>query len=247
MNRRTTGPSLLACAFALLAPRLALADFTGLQTVERTDLPICQDPSEPEIPYKLDVCSVYAVFNNPGDRLISVGFSDGSTTDANGFFQHAQGNAVYSPSCGGLPGEPTLVCDSFVTIGLECIPLLGGTRIDLDFDAVDFQSNGLVSGGWYNSSPSNGQGTPDVNGKVLIAQFSVKQNKDVTGTLTVFAKLAGADDVTEYSLQAFDCFGESAGGGGAPSGGGQGGSAPLGGPTVWYVDVDVMGGGCCSA
>ena len=38
MNRRTTGPSLLACAFALLAPRLALADFTGLQTVQGTDL-----------------------------------------------------------------------------------------------------------------------------------------------------------------------------------------------------------------
>ena len=57
MNRRTTVPILLACAFALLAPPLVSADYTGLEVVDRTDLTICQDQSEPEIPYKLDVSS----------------------------------------------------------------------------------------------------------------------------------------------------------------------------------------------
>jgi len=226
---------LCACSTALLLPPpLALADFTGLQTVERTDLtPICQAPSNPEIPYKLDVCSVYAVFNNPGDRLISVGFSNGSTTDLNGFFQHPEVNVVYSPECADIPADPALVCDTFVTIGLECAPALpglDGTSIDPDFDVNEFQFNGQVLGGWYNILPTNGQGTPDANGKVLIAQFSVKQNKDVSGTLTVFAKHAGSDVVTEFPLQAFDCFG--GGGGGGESGGGSG---PC---VIWYVNGD---------
>ena len=38
MNRRTTAPILLACAFALLATSPAFADYVGLEVVDRTDL-----------------------------------------------------------------------------------------------------------------------------------------------------------------------------------------------------------------
>ncbi len=38
MNRRTIVPILLVCAFALLAPPPALADYVGLEVIERSDL-----------------------------------------------------------------------------------------------------------------------------------------------------------------------------------------------------------------
>ena len=74
---------LTSCALCIAFTQTAKADYFGLEVVERTDLTMCQDPSEPEIPYKLDVCNVYAVFNDPADRLISMGVSNGSTTDPN--------------------------------------------------------------------------------------------------------------------------------------------------------------------
>ena len=85
MNRRTTVPILLACAFALLAPPPAFADYVGLEVVDRKGNPsICQDPSEPEIPYKLEVCDIYAGFDDSADRLISVAFTNVSTTAPRG-------------------------------------------------------------------------------------------------------------------------------------------------------------------
>ncbi len=48
-------------------------------------------PSEPEIPFKLDVCEIYVVFDDSADRLISVAFSNVSTTAQQGFFQHTLG------------------------------------------------------------------------------------------------------------------------------------------------------------
>ncbi len=161
-----------SCALCIALSQSARADFTGLQTVERTDLPICQ-PSEPEIPYQMDICNVYAVFNHAADRLISVGFTSASTTDANGFYQHSLG-ADTSPPCNLLPVYPTLVCDSYVTIAKDCADGTDGSTLDPDFDTTAFNTSGSVAGGWYNSNPSNGQGAPDANGKVLIAQFSVK-------------------------------------------------------------------------
>ena len=130
MNRRTIVPILLACAFALLGPPPALADFTGLQTVERTDLPICV-PSEPEIPYPMDICNVFAGFSAPGDRLISVGFTSASTTAPQGFFQHSFGTDT-SPACNLIPLFPTLECDSFVTLGVDCFDLGDSTRRSLE-------------------------------------------------------------------------------------------------------------------
>ncbi|MCH8968199.1 MAG: right-handed parallel beta-helix repeat-containing protein [Planctomycetes bacterium] len=228
MNRRTTVPILLACAFALLAPPPALADYLGLEVVERSDLEICKDQTEPYIPFKLDVCDVHVVFDNPDDRLISTAFCDGSTTDPAGFFQHPLGGNT-APACGLIPLFPTLVCDSFVTLGLECDR--GGSTTDPDFDSTAFNTSGEVSGGWYNSAPSNGQGAPDANGRVLIGRFSYKQNKNTTGEVCVFTKLAGSDDIVEFLLKPFDCSNpgmQSSGGGCLPG-------------TTRYVDDSATG------
>ncbi len=88
------------------------------------------NPSEPEIPYKLnvcDLCDVYAVFNDPADRLISTALCDVSTTDNNDFFQHSMNFTNTAPACALIALEPTAECDSYVTIGLDCFDLADGT------------------------------------------------------------------------------------------------------------------------
>ncbi len=206
--------------------------------IDRSDLTICQDASDLDIPFKLSVCEIHVVFDNAADRLISVAFSNVSTTDPAGFYQHTFGGDT-APGCALLTAIPTLVCDSFVTLGEECA--VGGSSTDPDFDSSKFNNDGEVSGGWYSSNPSNGQGDPDANGRVLIARFSYKQNKTSSGDVCVFTQLAGSRDISAFQLQPFDC---SVPGGGLPPGGGGGG------PTTWYVDDDPNGpgqdDGCCS-
>ncbi|MCZ6654069.1 MAG: hypothetical protein O7D91_13725 [Planctomycetota bacterium] len=208
------------CALGIAFAQAARADFTGMEVVDRTDLTICQDPSEPEIPFKLNVCELYAVFNNPADRLISTAFTNVSTTDPAGFYQHTLGGN-HAPACAFIPLFPTLVCDSFVTLGLECDR--GGSTTDPDFDSTAFNTSGEVSGGWYNSAPSNGQGDPDADNRVLFARFSYKQNKNTTGDVCIFTQLAGSKDIIEFLLLPFDC---SVPTGGLPSGGESGGPNP---------------------
>ncbi len=202
MNRRTTVQILWVCAFALLAPPPTFADYVGLEIVDRNDLEICKDQSETYIPYKMDVCDVHAVFDASSDRLISVAFTNVSTTAPQGFFQHPLGVNT-APPCAFIPLFPTLVCDSFVTLGVECDG--DGNATDPDFDSTKFNSTGEVSGGWFNSNPIGGQGVPDANGRVMIARFSYKQNKNTSGDVCVFTKLAGSKDISAFLLQPFDC------------------------------------------
>ena len=204
-----------SCAWCIAFAQSARADYFGLEVVDRSDLTICADQTEPEIPYKLDVCDLHIVFNNSADRVISVAFSNVSTTAQQGFFQHTLGGNT-APACGQIALEPTVECDSFVTLGVDCFDLIDGSTVDPDFDSLGFHSSGEVSGGWYNIAPSNGQGVPDANGRVMISRFSYKQNKNTSGDVCVFAKLAGSDEITAILLQPFDC---SVPGGGLPAGG----------------------------
>ena len=113
--------------------------------MERTDVPICQDPSEPEIPYKMDVCNVYAVFNDPTDRFISVGSTSARTDDPNGFFQHSLG-ADTAPACNLIPLFPALVCDSYVTVANACSGSGDGSTRDPAFASTALNTSGPVAG-----------------------------------------------------------------------------------------------------
>ncbi|MCH8852244.1 MAG: hypothetical protein IID41_06275 [Planctomycetes bacterium] len=180
------------------------------------------------------MCEVYVVFDDPADRLISVAFTNVSTTDPQGFFQHPLGGNT-APACASIALEPTLVCDSFVSLGVDCFDLIDRTTTDPDFDSTAFNTSGEVSGGWYNSAPSSGQGDPDANGRVLIARFSYKQNKTSSGDVCIFTQIGGSGgDIVAFLLEPFDC---AVPGGGLPASGG----------TIWYVDDDgTPGNGCTS-
>ncbi len=63
------------CLVCLTKTRSTLADYVGIVSESKDDLTICQDdPDEPDIPYPLSVCNIYAAFDNPEDRLLSAGF-----------------------------------------------------------------------------------------------------------------------------------------------------------------------------
>ena len=76
---------LTSCSWCIAVAQAAQADYFGLEVIDRDDIEICKDASEPEIPFKLDVCEVHVVFDDPADRLISVAFTNVSTTATQGF------------------------------------------------------------------------------------------------------------------------------------------------------------------
>ena len=158
----------------------------------------------------LSVCAIYATFDLPEDRLINIYNADITATDPEGFFQHPLGFTPYSAPCGLIPSFPDLVCDSFVTIGVECGPFfpLDGTTVDDDFDAVEFEFSGHLVGGWFNSVPVNGQGDagnyPDK--RILLAQLSLSPGVNAVGVLSpVYLFGGGPNGPITIEDQYIDC------------------------------------------
>ncbi len=180
---------------------------------QMANLPICQDTSQDNIDVPLDVCKVYVHLTSIDHLLLSVGDSEITTTDPNGFYQNPFNAAVIAPTCSFVDLFPDLICDSFITIGLECGPEpagTDGTGPDGNFDASEFASNGHVVGGWFNSSPENGQGDPGPDLRVLVAQFSVAQGQTVSGTLSAFVRIPEDPPlIVEFPNLEFFCTGET--------------------------------------
>lgn len=196
------------CLLFLTAARSAPADFLDLVAGVRSDLTICQDTSQNFIDEPLTVCNFVAMFDDPEDELLTVGNADITTTDSDGFFQHAFGSTATSPQCFLIPIFPTLVCDSFVTIGWECEEACdsdycgGGTSTCPGFDSDEFNNNGHIVGGWFNSRPSDGAGdagnSPD--NLVIFLQTVTARGESVSGQIDVFWRDGDSGEV----LGAFD-------------------------------------------
>ena len=186
------------CGIVLTIAPSASADFVGVTTVIKDDPDIeflCTQANGQFVPGPLTVCNVFAVFDDPSDRLLTVQVDlqvyDGQTPDV--FFQHpATANSPYSPGCNQITdpppfGFPDLICDSFITIGLKCsvFPPGDGTAAGTDFVFDEFRFNGHVTGWWFNIPPDNGQADagnyPDL--QVLFLQSSVAQGLSMSGMM----------------------------------------------------------------
>jgi hypothetical protein len=75
-----------------------------------------------------------------------------------------------------------------VTIGLTFVPdgTSDGTAPDPDFNSALFGGSGHLVGGWFNVPPTNGQGAPNDQLRVLIAQLSVRTGFRISGSATIF-------------------------------------------------------------
>ena len=180
-----------ACCLCMcmLAARPVSADPVAVIAQDKADdLPICSSEPSGEVPPEgLSVCNILIEFGGPADTLLSIGFSDVTTDDPQGFFQHSFGGDT-SPGETWISVVPDLVCDTYVDIGLVIAPGTGGSdTTSSDPDFLWLAPDNLV-GGWFNSNPLNGQGMagnyPD--NQVFIAQFAVRPGYIVQGTATLF-------------------------------------------------------------
>ncbi len=187
--------AICCCIIVTIAPS-ASADFVGVTTAK--DDPNtqfnCIEGNGPYLPGPLTVCNVYAAFDDPADRLLSVGNADlqvynGANPDV--FYQHPLNPIAIAPTCASVGLFPELICDSFVTIGHKCgpdPPGIDGTTTSGDFDAGEFIFNGHLLGCWFNGVPPNGQGDagnyPDL--QVLFLQSSVAQGLSLSGDIDIF-------------------------------------------------------------
>ncbi len=185
MNDWKTIITLLACCVYLTAAPTASADFVGVTTVNPDDPDTefqCTQGNGAFVPGPLFVCDVFAMFDDPGDRLLSVGNADlqvfnGTTPDV--FFQHPFNFPVFSPACGLVALFPDLVCDSFITIGVDCAPPppdIDGTSADADWEKIEFKFNGRAVGGWFDAWVANNPCPgcrADVNGDGVVSQVDI--------------------------------------------------------------------------
>lgn len=186
---------LFSCGVLLTLAQPAWADFVGIVTVTNDDpdtVALCNHAEGEHIPSPLTVCRVSAEFDDPADRLLSVGNADLQVFDREEpsvFFQHPFNGSNTAPIC-VIGFMPCLMCDSFVTIGTLCGGAADGTSIDPDFDSTEFNSSGHIVGGWFNAYPMNWQGDagwhPDL--QVPILQSSVLRGMSMSGNLDVFWK-----------------------------------------------------------
>ena len=187
------------CGMCLTIAASASADFVGVTTVIKDDPDtafLCTEGNGKFVPGPLTVCNVFAAFDDPTDRLLWVGDADlqvynGAKPDV--FFQHPFNFHDVAPLCSQLPALPDLICDSFVTIGIECepacSPIVGcSISTDFDWDSDAFNFNGHAIGGWSSIYPSNGQGDagtwPDL--QVFFLRSSVSQGLSMSGDIDIF-------------------------------------------------------------
>ena len=126
-----------------------------------------------------------------GDQLNAV-YGDDVTTlsigSDNGFYQNAFGNHSVSGMNPALFGVfPSLLNDSYVTIGLETN--VGNAMLDIGIDWASFNAGGAIvtdNGSWF-ATPDDAQ-VYEVGGKVLIGQFTVADGDHVFGTINLQGK-----------------------------------------------------------
>ena len=132
-----------------------------------------------------------------GDQLNAVYGDDANalTIDSgSGFYQNIFGHAtVAGMNPAFFPIFPSLMYDSFVTIGLETN--VGNAMLDIGIDWTDFEAGGAIStsnGTWF-ATPDDSQ-VYEVDGRVLIGQFTVADG--VFGTINLQGKNADGSSWT---------------------------------------------------
>ncbi len=170
---------------SLVLASTAMADFTGMQyeTVENgmTGLTTYRVYAGVDAGGELD--AVY------GDEmcLLSVN-SDG------GFYQNAFGGWG-TPNAALFAVFPELVFDSFVTIGL--LDDANDAMLSIGIDYTDFEAGGNIStdnGTWF-ATPADAQ-VYEVNGRVLVGQFTVGDSDHVYGQMSFQGKNADGSNWT---------------------------------------------------
>ena len=118
-----------------------------------------------------------------GDNVVAL-----SINSDLGFYQNAFGSAtVAGMNPAFFPMFPSLMNDSFVTIGLS--DNVGNAMLDIGIDFTAFEAGGAITtsnGSWF-ATPDDAQ-VYEVGGKVMIGQFTVADGDHVFGTINMQGK-----------------------------------------------------------
>lgn len=188
----------------------ASADFVGFDSEWRTDVPICSDTSNSYIDQPLQVCNIFAVFDDPGDVLLAIATADIQAyydEQPDVFYQHLFNFWDGPPSCEFLSFFPSLVCDSYVTVGVHCEEPAGNTILNAGWDEEEFNNNGHIVEGWWDVYPEDGLWTagnyPGL--RLLIAQLSVVEGGSASGTAIVIWRFGDQGDIMWEEAFPLEC------------------------------------------
>jgi len=180
---------LTAGVSSLILASTASADFTGMQyeTVENGMAGL----TTWRIYAGVDAGgAVFAIYGDDSNTL--------SVSSDNGFYQNAVGG--YSAPNAALFGFfPSLEFDSFVTIGL--LDDAGNAMLDIGIVWDDFLGGGNIStdnGTWF-ATPADAQ-VNEVNGRVLVGQFTVGDSDHVFGSMNFQGKNADGSNWTSAGV-----------------------------------------------
>ena len=173
--------SLTIVASSLIAGS-AMADYTGLtsENVDNGD--------------GTWTARIFANFSASTDELDAV-FGDADNalfvTSTNGFYQNAFGGPTSADINPALYSAfPSLVLDSWVTIGLE--DQVGNNMLNIGIDWTDFEDNGgdisTDNGTWF-ATPDDAQVLAGADLRVMIGQFTMYGvDSHVSGVLNIQGK-----------------------------------------------------------
>ena len=139
-----------------------------------------------------------------GDQLNAVyGDADNalSISSDGAFYQNAFGQAtVAGMNPAFFPIFPSLVYDSFVTIGLETS--VGNAMLDIGIDWTGFEAGGAIdtnNGSWF-ATPDDAQ-VYEVGGQVLFAQLTVAAGDTINGLVNMQGKSADGSNWTAIAAE----------------------------------------------
>jgi hypothetical protein len=173
----------VAGAGALAATMPVLAGYSGLDYVS-VDYADSGDDS-------LFVCQIFAVFTNPADTVLSV-FGDStnpialSTDDPNGFISTVGGDLPPNSTLFSL--VPAAQWDSFYTIGRASfdgsVESSAGV-LTIGVSELGGQTSfGSTNGTWFTSGPQP-QGAASADGRVLLAQLTIRDGYSISGVFNL--------------------------------------------------------------
>ena len=180
---------LAGCCAPLILATPANATFTGLSTEARTNA------------FGLDVISVYADFDRPGDQLTAIAGTPLSPLNLSviggTFYQHAFGTDL-APLDTIVAMFPSLAFDTFVTIGVEIFDIDGDgggqpqnfTLMTPGWPGFGPGSLSTMISGWF-VLPFSPQANPfdptyvAGDGRTLIAQLATTDGTGFEGTMLV--------------------------------------------------------------
>ena len=148
------------------------------------------------------IIDLYADFESQSDTLLSVLNMNIQLNGADCFYNASAPPflpASLAPVAFGsaLPSDEW-IADSFVTIGVDQEAASNGWSADPNFE--DNCTNVGVDGGWFNVPPTNGQGIPGSDLRVLVGRFTVlAAEADAGASLSISGSAAFNDGSNAFS------------------------------------------------